>query len=187
MLAPIPNRETYAGLLLRSIAYVIDCIIAFGIFAATQLLVFKLMREALGVSEEWFRSGINTELYTLMTISLPVWLYFALCEQSAAQATVGKRFMKLRVADAMSRRRISFPRSLLRTIVKLLPWEIAHLSNNLPEPLWYMPEPEFRIGFVAAGLLMGVYVATVALTEKKQGLHDLIARTVILKSGVKGA
>lgn len=65
--------------------------------------------------------------------------------------------------------------------MKLLPWEIAHISNNLPEPIWYLDEPEFRIGFVAVGLLMAIYVALVGLHNRKQGLHDMIARTVILK------
>ena len=181
MPTPSEKHTEYVGLPIRSIAYLIDSAIAFGFFAATQLLIFTPVRKALGLGEQWFYSGVHTELYTLLTVSLPIWLYFALSEQSSWQATVGKRLLKVKVFSTTSQRRIRFSESLLRTFVKLLPWEIAHLSNNLPEPLWYASQPEFRVGFVAVGVLMGLYIAMVALTKKRQGLHDLLARTVILK------
>ena len=181
MSSPSETRVDYAGLPIRSIAYLVDCAIAFAFFALTQLLVFRPLREALGLDEQWFRSGINTELYTLLTVSLPIWLYFAICEQSRWQATVGKRLMKVKVSSATSQKPIRFSVSLLRTVVKLLPWEIAHLSNNLPEPLWYSAQPGFRLGFALVGVLMGLYMAMVTLTKKRQGLHDLLTRTVVLK------
>ena len=84
----IPKENVvYGGLLPRGIAYLIDCVIAFGLFIVTQLLVFSPIRESLGMAEDWFRSGVHTEFYTLLTISIPIWLYFALFEQSFWQAT----------------------------------------------------------------------------------------------------
>jgi uncharacterized RDD family membrane protein YckC len=181
--ATATEERVYAGLLPRSMAYLIDCAVAFGFFAATQLLLLVPARGAMGIEESWFYSGIHTELYTLLTISLPIWLYFALCEQSKWQATLGKRLLKLRVVDELNYTRIRFPRSLLRTLVKLLPWEIAHLSNNLPKPIWFVPEPEFRAGFMVVCILLFGYVAMVGLSEKKHGPHDRLARTLILKTG----
>ena len=138
-------------------------------------------REALGLGDEWFRSGVRAELYTLATISLPAWLYFALAESSPWRATLGKRLVRLRVTRADGGERMRFPRALARTLVKLLPWELAHLANNLPVPLWYASEPELRLGFVASGLVLAAHVVAVALTPRRQALHDLVARTAVVR------
>lgn len=174
--------SAYAGLIRRGVAYLTDCTVVFGIFALTQLLVFAPLRALIGIEEQWFYSGLNTQLYTLLTISLPAWLYFAWFEQSAWQATVGKRLLRLQVVRAIDHRRIPFGSALLRTLVKLLPWEIAHLANNLPTPIWYATEPGFRIGFAVAGVVMGVYMLLVVVTTRHQGLHDILARTAVLRA-----
>ena len=171
----------YAGLVRRGAAYLIDCVIAFAFFVGTQLLLFKPLRPALGIDEQWFHSGIHTELYTLLTISLPTWLYFALCEVSKWRATVGKRILYLQVVPRTTRSRLGLPRSMARTFMKLLPWELAHLTNNLPVPLRYAAEPGFRIGFSAVGLLMGWYMASIALTKARQAPYDLLLNTTVLK------
>jgi uncharacterized RDD family membrane protein YckC len=154
----------------------------FGLFAVLQLLVFSPLRSMIGIDEQWFHSGERTQIYTLMTISLPIWLYFALTESSPWRATVGKKLLGLCVAGAERGERIGFWRALVRTIIKLLPWEIAHLSNNLPAPMWYADDPGFRIGFVVSGVLMIVYMAMVAFAPRRRGPHDLIARTVVLRA-----
>jgi|1185.fasta_scaffold02821_2 uncharacterized RDD family membrane protein YckC len=77
-----------------------------------------------------------------------IWLYFALQESSAHQATVGKRAMNIYVTDLQGRR-ISFGQATGR-----------HFSRVLSSIL-------------AIGYIM------VAFTEKKQGLHDIIAGTLV--------
>lgn len=89
------ENTVYAGLVSRGVAYLFDCVIAFVFFAATQVLLFTPIREAVNIGEQWFYSGVKTELYTLLTISLPIWLYFAFFDQSAWQATIGKRKAQL--------------------------------------------------------------------------------------------
>lgn len=173
------SAPVYAGLMRRGVAYLIDCTVVFGVFAITQLLLFAPLRALIGIEEQWFYSGFNTQLYTLLTISLPVWLYFAWFEQSAWQATLGKRLLRLQVVGASTQQRISFGTAFLRTLMKLVPWEVAHLANNLPTPIWYATDPGFRIGFAVAGVLMGVYMVLVAITARHQGLHDLVARTTV--------
>lgn len=174
-------ESDYAGFVLRGIAYLVDCAIAFVFFAATQLLILVPLREALGIGEEWFYSGFNTQAYMLLTISLPIWLYFIVSEHSSWQGTLGKRMLKLTVVRDSSVGRIGLMQSLLRTGVKLLPWEIAHLTNNFPQPLMYAPEPGFRFGFALVGVLMGGYMAFVLLSKRKQGPHDLVAKTLVIK------
>ena len=79
------------------------------------------------------------------------WLYFALFESGGWQATFGKRLMGLRVSD-LSGNRISFGRASGRYFSKFI-------SSII-----------FCIGYIMAGL-----------TDKKQGLHDKIAGTLVLR------
>jgi uncharacterized RDD family membrane protein YckC len=165
----------------RILAYLIDSLLAFLVFVlAAQLLVFVPLRHLVIGSEDWFRSGWNTQVYTLLTISLPTWLYFALSEISPWGATLGKRLLNLRTVTKSTQEKMTLLQSLARTLVKLLPWEMAHLANNLPVPMWYDPDPGFRIAFLFAPILVSVYIALALLTKERQSLHDLAARTVVL-------
>ncbi|MFC5741571.1 RDD family protein [Dyella tabacisoli] len=86
----------------------------------------------------------------IIAITVVTWLYFALCESSAWQATPGKLALGIRVTD-MHGARISLPRALARY------------------PAKYLSSLIFGIGFLM-----------VAWTQRKQGLHDLIAGTLVL-------
>ena len=160
----------------------IDSCFAFGIFVVTQQLIFSPIRSAFGVTDSWFKSGFNTEIYTIVTISIPVWLYFAILESSPWRATIGKRILGMKVVDLTSRsKNVPFSQSLLRTVVKLLPWELIHIGNNLPEPIWYAEDPGFRIGFLFSGLLMTCYIVVPFLNARRQCIHDMIAGTLVTK------
>ena len=79
------------------------------------------------------------------------WLYFAFFESGGWQATPGKRLMGLRVTD-LAGKRISFARATGRWLSKILSSSILY------------------IGFILVGL-----------TDKKQGLHDKIVDTLVLR------
>ena len=79
------------------------------------------------------------------------WLYFSLMESSNLQATVGKIVLGLKVVNRNGKR-ISFPRATGRYFSKYLSVIIIF------------------IGFIM-----------VAFTKKKQGLHDKIADTLVVK------
>lgn len=164
----------------RGIAYGADCFIAFAFFVVTQLLILVPLREFIGIPATWFHDGVHTEIYTLVTVSIPVWLYFILFEKSSSGATPGKRLLGLRVRTAAGHKQISTGQAVLRNAVKLLPWELAHLANNLPVPLMYAEAPDFRIGFVACGVLMGGLMASVVAHRQRRGLHDLAAGTRVV-------
>jgi uncharacterized RDD family membrane protein YckC len=78
------------------------------------------------------------------------WIYEALMTSSEWQATLGKRAMNMAVTDLQGQR-VSFARATGRYFAK---WVSA--------------------------LTLGVGFLIVAFTEKKQGLHDLIASTVVV-------
>jgi uncharacterized RDD family membrane protein YckC len=78
--------------------------------------------------------------------------YYAGMESSSRQATIGKSLLGLTVTD-LEGNRISFLRAVVRYFAKILSALIL------------------LIGFIM-----------VAFTEKKQGLHDMIAGTLVVKS-----
>ena len=84
------------------------------------------------------------------------WLYFACFESSSWQATPGKRLLGLRVAD-LTGARIGFGRATGR-----------FFSKNISGLV-------FCIGYIMVGR-----------TEKKQGLHDTIAGTLVLYGSAPG-
>jgi len=88
----------------------------------------------------------------MSSISLIIlWLYFSLMESSEYQASVGKMCLGLKVTDLDSKK-LSFVRATGRTFSKLV--SILTLG----------------IGFIMIGL-----------TDNKQGLHDRIADTLVVK------
>ncbi|MFH0847402.1 MAG: RDD family protein [Chloroflexota bacterium] len=79
------------------------------------------------------------------------WLYYALLESSKSQATVGKMVLGIIVTD-MNGNRISFSKATGRFFGKIL-----------------------------SALTLGIGFLMIAFTEKKQGLHDKLAGTLVLK------
>ncbi len=78
------------------------------------------------------------------------WLYFALMESSSKQATFGKIILGAKVVD-LEGQRISFGRATGRHFGKIL-----------------------------SALLLGIGFIMVAFTQRKQGLHDMLARTLVV-------
>lgn len=81
-----------------------------------------------GASWPWPGEPWRTQLLSLLLITLPVVLYFALSEASGRGATLGKRVLGLRVV-ALQGERLPLGRSLLRSGLKFAPWELAHTAS----------------------------------------------------------
>jgi len=174
------ERQTeYASVFRRVAAYALDALFLFIAFPLLLGAICSLLFY-LTIGLEWTRDGLLFWSYIFFTVSLPFWLYYSLCESSSRQATFGMRILGLRVTGVEGER-ISFGRALLRTVVKLLPFEINHLVMFLPTPIWHDPNPGLRVGFVGVGVLIIVYFATMLLTRRKQSVHDLLARTVVVR------
>jgi uncharacterized RDD family membrane protein YckC len=84
----------------------------------------------------------KAQMIGLLTMTLPVTLYFSLLESSAWRASIGKRALGL-VVSSESGDRLSFGSALLRNAVKFLPWEFGHLvaqqaafSGEAGLPVW---------------------------------------------------
>lgn len=81
-----------------------------------------------------------------------LWLYYAAFESSARQATLGKRLLGLKVTDLMGGR-IGFWRSAGR-----------------------------QLGKAVSTAMLGIGFVIAAFTARKQALHDLFARCLVIRA-----
>jgi uncharacterized RDD family membrane protein YckC len=156
------SLEDYAGFWKRVGAYILDSIvlfiplrlvgIPFGLSAAEDAMQKALLavnndpQAMLQIYERFYH---DLRFYFLLT-TLLTWLYFAACESSAWQATIGKLALGIRVTDLRGAR-ISFPRAIGRYAGKYL-----------------------------SAAILGIGFLMVAFTRRKQGLHDMLANTLVL-------
>ena len=130
----------YAGFWRRFVAWILD-----GLLLSLVTVPFTLQFGGDAAAEAARTSAAGT-------ITLVVgWLYYALMESSAKQATVGKMALGIIVTD-LEGRRLGFGRATGRYFAKIL----SALTLG--------------IGFLMAGF-----------TERKQALHDMVASMLVVK------
>jgi uncharacterized RDD family membrane protein YckC len=145
----------YGGFWIRVVAFIVDFfIVRVAIFPFKA--VFGLGGLALGgLDPDSLRHGLALPYAifgggTLALITIAgSWLYEALMESSSYQATLGKMMFGMKVTDLYGNR-ISFARATGRHFAKIVSTMILF------------------IGFIMVGF-----------TERKQGLHDMIAGTLV--------
>jgi uncharacterized RDD family membrane protein YckC len=152
---PLVKRPVvYAGFWLRLVAYVIDSFLV-GFVAGIVIFLPLLERGAGGISPDNFwalYTSNNRQVVAMRLLAiLGAYLYWALLESSAWQATIGKRILSLMVTD-LEGRRITLGRASARFFAKFISGFIL------------------MIGYVMAGF-----------TEKKQALHDMIAGCLVIR------
>lgn len=141
-------QAVYAGFWLRVAAYLVDAVIlTAAYFVLVIAMAFGLL--AGGAQSELAESMLVVLGIWLLSIAIP-WLYVALMESSAKQATLGKMACGIKVTD-LAGNRISFGRATGR-----------HFAE-------WITGFTFLVGYVMA-----------AFTQKRQTLHDLIAATVVV-------
>ena len=148
-----------------------------------QLMILSSIRENWGIGTEWMKDPFNMHLYVLLSISLPVYLYFTLQDKNT-KGSLGKRFMGLQISqeDGGS---IGFGKALLRTVIKLLPWEIAHMGVIYPQPLYYQEVGELRILCLVGLALLLIYFLSIVFSAKSQSLYDALLGTFVKQKMAK--
>jgi uncharacterized RDD family membrane protein YckC len=142
----------WAGFWLRFCAYVIDAIITGIAGAVVGFIVGFLIGATMGAGGSTQQSiEVTAGLVGRLLSIVMTWLYFAMMESSSRQATLGKMALGLVVTD-MNGARISFGRATGRHFAKI----ISVLT--------------IFIGYMMAGF-----------TERRQGLHDILAGTLVIK------
>ena len=149
----VQTPVSYGGFWKRLAAYILDWIILI-IISIIMLIVFSFSFRAL-LGSEAFEQGSEVAVLGLtlgadLLMVAIAWLYYAFMESSSKQATFGKLALGMKVTR-LNGERISFSRASARFFSKIL-------SVLL-----------FFIGFIM-----------IAFTEKKQGLHDMIAGVVVV-------
>lgn len=152
------------------------------VLAAVSLVVFLTMGDYPDVLGAIGPFGAQAVFFLLLT--LPVGLYLFLSESRPAQATWGKRRMGLLV-KSLDGGRPGRGQVAIRTIVKLLPWEISHSLIWQMQAVFYRSGYEAEIptwvfvglGAVDAAIL--VYLGT-SLFGRQRGPHDRASRTVVV-------
>jgi len=150
----------YAGFWLRFIAIIIDGILIAIVSTPFRIAIFAMMGMR-GVGMFGPRMGEDpaamlATFFPMLMISVAIsgvinWLYFAFCESSSWQGTLGKKALGLQVTD-LEGNRISFARASGRFFAKIISGMIL------------------MIGYIMAGF-----------TERKQALHDIIAGCLVIK------
>lgn len=157
---------TYAGFWLRFVAFIIDSIIVYVIQAFVFVPFLGFLGLSIAARSQNMQNMSDAEAMGLVgmvmaTLGIAALISFALgilygafMESSKYQATVGKLALGLSVTD-IDGQKLDFVKALLRNLGKLLSGFI------------------FFIGYIM-----------VAFTEKSQGLHDMMANTLVVKKGV---
>jgi uncharacterized RDD family membrane protein YckC len=153
----------YAGFGKRLVAFIIDSIIGFilGTFLGVLVGFLYGMTDGAAAKSEQELMTVSMNLGFLAYL-LANWLYFAGMESSSSQATLGKKYLGLCVADTDGDP-INFGRATVRYIGK----NVALLLFPLG-PLIY----------TVSGL--GGYMLA-AFTPEHRALHDYIGGTVVLE------
>ena len=121
---------------------------------------------------------LKGQLIGLITMTIPVFLYFYLLESGKSHATVGKRLLKLRVVGENAN---YFKRNLL----KFIPWEIAHTGvhwvvyysdNSMNVPAWNW------IFLVLPQIIVFGYMISILAFKGKSSIYDKMAKTSVQNS-----
>jgi uncharacterized RDD family membrane protein YckC len=153
--APGARRVEYAGFWLRFIAFIIDLIIIMIVTMPFRFATMAMLHLPMRPRPEDVSLMVASMLPILMistAISMVInWLYFAFCESSSWQGTLGKKALGLQVTD-LEGNRISFGRATGRFFGKIISGMIL------------------LIGYIMAGF-----------TARKQALHDIMAGCLVIK------
>ncbi|WP_223034120.1 RDD family protein [Hanstruepera marina] len=118
---------------------------------------------------------VHGQLIGFFSLTLPVILYFYIMESSKLKASLGKLALKIHVGS-------NGGSVLKRTILKFLPWEVAHLGvhwiyfyefQNHSVPLWVW------IVLILPQAVSLLYFFSIVYSKGKSSLYDQMAHTSI--------
>ncbi|MDB9347442.1 protein kinase domain-containing protein [Nodularia spumigena] len=107
---------------------------------------------------------------------IPPWLYFAVCESSVLQATLGKIVGKIIVTD-LTGKDISFWRATGRFLVKAF-FTLLTLYSCIDFLFIYSNSDLINVILFASGLIDVIFVL---FNKNKRSLHDILAGTLVSK------
>lgn len=167
-------------ILIRMVAYLID----YMVIAVYALVLFAFVSIIYHVADKPLEPvhPLKGNIVSLLTLTIPVFLYFFFMEKSKYQGTIGKRIMKIKVEPNISKS------IFIRNVFKIIPWELAHIGihwmvyyeeQGLDLPTWIW------ILIVGPQLLVLFYFVTVVVNKGQSSFYDKIANTAIRKRSIE--
>ena len=151
--AVVPVAGTgYGGFWIRVVAAIIDSVILRVVVAPVGMIFGGLGMAGMMSGIPHAGLGILGSGVTIILLIFGSWLYEAFMESSSYQATLGKMIFGMKVTD-LNGNRISFERATGRHFAKWL-----------------------------STMILGIGYVMVGFTERKQGLHDLLAGTLVRRA-----
>jgi len=160
----------YAGFWLRFIAAFIDGIL----LAIVNFILTLILGIIFGLSGIYIVVIVSYVITGLLGL-----LYWSKLESGPWQATLGKRVLKLKVTD-MSGGRIDFTTALTRSWVHWLGYFVLILDVLLGLPFFLNGNLGTLSGIVALAALVSAIM--IAFTPMKQGFHDQMAKTLVVRA-----
>jgi len=179
---------TFASLWQRILAFALDYLVIglyIGLITAVSFVIGSLSPD---VMSALFSNPASGQLTVFSALTLPVMFYFALTESSPWQASLGKRILRLQVVR-QSGDRLSVGQSILRSAVKLIPWELAH-ACLWRIPGWPLnpaqPPPIIVAGLALVWIIAAAYFISLLMSKSRQTLYDRVAGAVVIVSARTG-
>lgn len=161
----------------RLLAFFIDYL-AISLYLVVLLVIGLALARSRGDLTSMSTSVARMDAIAFFTTVLPVALYFILLEGGQNQATIGKRRLGLRVAKVHSGSRLTTSQSVVRTAVKLLPWQLAHLALvRIPGWPFDVQEPPTYVVvlLVVVWVLVLGYIGSIIWSKGRRSLYDRVA------------
>ena len=174
----------YAGFPKRLAAFALDYLVIMG-----YVIILTSITLGLTSATGFFRQTIAAlanpfvaDLLTFLTLVLPVILYFTFQESSSGQATWGKRKVGIKVVNSAGER-LSRKQAFVRSLIKFLPWQLAHTSIYHIKGWPFVAEnltPEVMMGLILAQVLVVVYIILLVVDKAHRTPYDWISGASVI-------
>ena len=173
----ISEKSEYASLWLRLIAATIDIILI--------LVLFKFIKFFI-LPDGFFWEILIGPYY--------IWFYFAFFQSSNLQATLGMKMLRLKIVDE-NQEKIGFWRAsvclfsfgifiiptllFLSSLIRQIKFEIRYWSHKTEELPFF---DDTTLYLLIVSFVTVMCVSIIHYTKRKQGLHNFISRTLVIKN-----
>ena len=185
-----PVKNIYGNFWYRFVAVIIDAIVL-GIAAFIIGIPLGLMFAGDMLQMQLASSAVSLLLYIV---------YGSITESSGWQGTIGKKVLKLKVTN-LEGDALSFSEAMVRNMIKYWASFVIVIVPYISDIKPFVPDPNgdpshifanmfgspYMIMTMTIGLVSTIGYVIAAFTARRQALHDIVAKTVVLTTKSKSA
>lgn len=172
------GRNSTGSLTLPSLgSRVIDYGLIFGASAGIQMLTAYTLNAP---SVAWFANeSPRLSAWVGLTMSLPMWSYNTLLVAEPQRGTIGQRLTGIQVVQD-SGEPIGLGRSLARSAIMFLGWELSHIAMFVPHNFATdEPVPWQYVALTAGSIYLIAEIVTIVFTGGRKSIADALLGTRI--------